>query len=269
MLHSGVASFLLLLAACLAAGASGERSVALEHSLDGQTFTQAGEVLLPADDKAAAVGIATLQTRAQLSEAQQQAVRHLVQDGGLYRIRVPVSTSGGGGPDGEYVTASIPARCWAAAGFSTTLALHLLSAGRVAGVAFQLPCSSASAVPALGTDTPVALPQTSPVHVVLPRTVPAVHMPQPTQQQQQQAAAAKEAAARQTASAQQDGEDGEGESGERKGKQAPPKDERTWLQKNWMVLIGAGLLMANRINAPQEPQRGGGRPAGGGAPARR
>jgi hypothetical protein len=64
----------------------------------------------------------------------------------------------------------------------------------------------------------------------------------------------------------EDGEEEGGGEGRRRRKQPPP-DDRTWLQKNWMLVLPLGLIVLNRMVAPPPPeaqQQGG----GGAAPRR-
>ena len=167
----------------------------------------------------------------------------------LYRIRVSTAIGGSGSSSSSgptYVTASIPARCWVAASSTARLTLSLLSPGQVAGVAFDVPCGPGVGEPAGAEGQgPVTFPREIPVQLELPHRPHAVRLPLPNQQSAVQAQAAADAQARlaaQQEEAQVEGQ-GEGEGGT-KGKKQPPKDERTWLQKNWMMLLGVGLLVS-------------------------
>lgn len=172
----------------------------------------------------------------------------LVAGGGLYRLRVP-SVGAGSLP----ATASFPAHCLAAAASDGGLALDLLDAGHVAGIALNAPCSHGAA----GAAAQLQLPASQAVAVRLPAAAPEV-LPQLVPGQvpgdaaaglggvglQQDAvggaagaggAAGQQAAGQGRAAGQQGG-----------GKGKPQPDERTWLQKNWMLVMPLGFIVSGR-----------------------
>ena len=51
----------------------------------------------------------------------------------------------------------------------------------------------------------------------------------------------------------EDYEDEDGEEGEGKGEKK--KDERTWLQKNWMLCLAGGMMVMNLLGSAMEPPR--------------
>lgn len=172
----------------------------------------------------------------------------LVAGGGLYRLRVP--SAGAGSPP---AAASFPAHCLAAAASDGGLALDLLDAGHVAGIALNAPCSHGAA----GAAAQLQLPASQAVAVRLPAAAPEV-LPQLVPGQvpgdaaaglggvglQQDAvggaagaggAAGQQAAGQGRAAGQQGG-----------GKGKPQPDERTWLQKNWMLVMPLGFIVSGR-----------------------
>lgn len=205
-------------------------------------------------------GTATLEW-APLTAEQQGALRKLVASSGLYRLRVP--SAGAGTPP---VAASFPARCLAAAAADGGLALDLLDAGHVAGIALNAPCGRAApaaaelqlpASQALAVRLPAAAPQ------VLPPLVPGQVAGDPSATLGgaglQQEAAGAGAGAGGAAGQQAAGAGGAaGRQGPGKGK--PQPDERTWLQKNWMLVLPLGFIVSW--------ERAGMRNAAGGAQAR-
>lgn len=160
----------------------------------------------------------------------------------LYRVRLSTSLVGGSASDGSFVSASIPARCWVAAGLATPLTLYLTGESHVGGVSLDLPCAPGP-VPASLAGGALSPPDAVPVRIELPRAAETLTMPLPDAQQAQAAAAAAEAAQRRAAGEDEGGTGGEGgEASERR--RAPPKDERSWLQKNWMVLLGVAMVVS-------------------------
>ena len=97
---------------------------------------------------------------------------------------------------------------------------------------------------------------------------------QQQQQQQQEKLRAQRQEAQRRQAAQQGGAGGqvaEGEGAADEGPAPPPVDDRSWLQKNWMLLIPSAVIMLNRFGgAGREAERrararmdGGAAPAGG------
>lgn len=192
-----------------------------------------------------------------------------VKSNGLYKLRVS------SGMAGSPALTSIPARCLVSSNCTERLHLHLTSTGEVTAINFallQCPCHS-------GISTPGTLPQSwafadeSPVLVWLPERAPALHLaPKPPQDQDktpsQQAkgrAPASDLAGARTPLA--EGEEGAGEV-------EPPKDERSWLQKNWLILLPLGFVLVNVLGQMDPGAAGGRTPAAAGrggaaAPARR
>lgn len=167
--------------------------------------------------------------------AEESALLQAAKAGGMYYIKV---TDDGSSDPG--VLASIPAHCWATAGGAARIVVHVLDKSQPVAASLAAPCDVAALQT---TPSKATLPSVQSVQVVRPETAPElqVQMLTAAQLQQQQAAAkAAEAAA-------VGGDKEEGEKGARGGKIAPEKDERTWLQKNWMFLALVAFMMANRL----------------------
>lgn len=177
---------------------------------------------------------------------------------GLYSVRVTVV-----GNDSPPLVASAPAACAAAARGALPLKLDGAAPGRgapveVTGVSFDFysaPCDEGAAA-AAGEGW--ALPATATLALWLPATAPPL-LPPPVDPR-----AAKPPpppAPKKDAAGESDG-----------GVDAPKPDERTWLQKNFIFVLPAFLLLSNLLQslAGPPPQRaaGGGRPGGGAAAAR-
>lgn len=183
---------------------------------------------------------------APLTAEQQGALSKLVAGGGLYRLRVP--SAGAGSPP---VAASFPAHCLAAAAADGGLSLDLLDAGHVAGIALNAPCGRGAA----GAAAQLQLPASQSVVVRLPTAAPGV-VPQlvPGQVAGDAAAglggmglqqdATGGAAGAGGAAGQQGAGQGHAEGQQGGGKGKPQPDERTWLQKNWMLVVPLGFIVS-------------------------
>lgn len=161
---------------------------------------------------------------------------------GLYYIRLS---------DG--VVASIPARCWAQAGANARLVIHVLDHHQTVTAASLLaPCGANVATPT--EESQLNLPKISTVQVVRPVPAPTVTLP---------AAVGAQTAAMQQASASAKG--GQGQEETKKGE--PEKDERTWIQKNWLPLALVAFMMFNRMGQVGQDPAGGAPPPGRALPA--
>ena len=227
--------------------------------------------LVPPTDPAAAPLLAVQRKRATaelertpLSEAQRAQLGELLSSDGLYRLRV-AGAAAGAAP----VATSFPARCLAAAAAPGGLELGLLEAGEVAGIALAAPCACGAA-PSAGLP---ALPHSQDLSVRMPGTAPEpLPLVAPPGQQPAGAGgmgagaggasgAASGAVPRQAgqAGSQAGGEEG-GEEGGKK-----PEEEKTWLQKNWMMVVPAGFVVrqAGGSGRSRGRSRGGGSSAPG------
>lgn len=174
--------------------------------------------------------------RAPLTPEQQAQLGRLAAAGGLVRLRLP-SAAGAGAP---LVSTSFPVHCMAAAGADGGLALDMLDAAHVAALALNAPCSrGAAAAPG-----DVQLPASQTLALRLPAAAPEV-VPQlvPGQVAADAAAALgglqRDGGAPGAQRGQQQGAPGgkAGAAGQGEGKKAPQPDDRTWLQKNWMLVL--------------------------------
>ncbi|KAG2447530.1 hypothetical protein HYH02_007454 [Chlamydomonas schloesseri] len=262
-------AYLGLLAAILSVASA---SVSVEHSLDGgATWQGAGKVV---GDVLSDMVVNW--ERPALSDTELAQLEKAAQSNGLYVVRV----KGGGKSESELLT-SVPAACllgeklFEKAELAADRSGQLLSfnyaisdcAKRVAGGAVSPPSatssSSSSSEEGVGTR-----PASLPVRVVLPRPGPALLVPEFVGEfadvnidAELSASGSLDPNAKPRAPVQAQGA--------RKGA-PPPKDERTWLQKNWMFVLAGGLMVFNMVmkaNAPEGQQAGGPPRPGGGAPA--
>ncbi|KDD77183.1 hypothetical protein H632_c2p0 [Helicosporidium sp. ATCC 50920] len=201
-------------------------SFTVDHSYDGAAYYRAGTVEL-SDDVLSGKEATGLFSRNDVAESDVQWMEHIARQGWVYHVRINL-------PEGGTVDASIPAACWAQAGFATPLLLSLHEDGRPLSLAVAVTCEGGSE--GVNVEEGAARKLTM-VNQVLVQFPSRLAEPVPVQ-----AAALQEGVAEKEA--QSAGEDKEGEEEERK----PKPDDRTWLQKNWMMLIPAGLLFMARIS---------------------
>jgi hypothetical protein len=159
--------------------------------------------------------------------------------------------------------ASIPSRCWAHAGTTAGITLHALPSNHVVAVSLAAACD---AKPANSPDggRGVDLAKVERIQIARPVAAPDVVLPADVasaQQQQQQMQQFTQQQQQQQDQVQQSGSDGK--------QGAPQKDERTWLQRNWMFVVAGLFIVANRFGQAQEGGDGGVTRTGGGAAGRR
>lgn len=262
---------LLLALAARAAGETATVSLRVDHrAVPGGAWAPLGTLTGTLDgDALAAVPRArspsltltrsTTEAPAGLAEA--AAVR-----GGAYSVRVHLPGAGSSSP--PPLVASAPAACALASGGRLALKLDGTAGGSgtgggvgagvdVTGVSFDFystGCPSGDAPLPPGVPPPAWAPPASvAVPLWLPASAPPLFPPP--------AGAARGAGVAPptpTPTPRKEGEEGgDGEGG-------PPVDNRTWLQKNWMVVLPATLLASNLLGALAAPPQ-----AGGGPQARR
>lgn len=178
--------------------------------------------------------------RSQLTAEQRRQLAELAGSGGLYRLRLPSSAAAGA----PAVATSFPARCLAAAAADGGLELDLLDADHVAAISLNAPCGGAA------TDAEAQLPATQALALRLPGEAPRVEAQLVPGQVAPDAASAAggmqgdplgAGAAGQRAGA---GQAGGQQGGAPGGKKAPPPDERSWLAKNWMIVMPLGFIVS-------------------------
>ena len=186
---------------------------------------------------------------------QQLALGQLVAGDGLYRLRLP-SVRGQAG--GQPVSTSFPARCLVGAAADGGLELDLLDASQVAAIALSAPCRRAVAPAAADLQLPDRQELALRLPTVAPEVLPVVLPPA-------QAAAAAAAAvgmqsdpaAGQQQQAGQSSAAGAGPAGRKQaGGKKEPEEEKTWLQKNWMLLMPLGFIVSNSAAAVKRAREG-------------
>jgi len=258
-----------LAVASSAAAASAEVSFTLDHNLGpGGAWTQAGALDgdLGGALTAARVGRGVVPgltlTRAGpgLSGAEQAALEDLLARDDLYKVRATADgeTTGAVVPSTPLI-ASAPARCVAARGGDAQLkldgALTLSVPGdyaspealQLTGLTFDftaLRCGPPAGERAGSAAPPPpawAPPPTSPVLLWLPAAAPPV-LPAPDPVPGRRGAAAPPP----PPTAPVEGDEGEGEDGEKK---PPPPDERSWIQKNFVYVLPLTMVIINMMQA--------------------
>lgn len=168
--------------------------------------------------------------------------------------------------DSSYLATAVRARCFAAADARDALRVDLdMSTGEPVAIEYVAasPACNADVATAAAAATAPALPPATPVTTKLP--VKAAPMKEPGEGGVMLGGAgqAGSGAARQG----QPGAGAAAGAGGKGGKGA--KDERSWLQKNWLMVLGVGMMIINlvaKLNPPEGAAAG--VPAAGGAAGR-
>lgn len=204
------------LTAVLCCGVVSGVSLALEHSLDGKTFTPGGHIVFEDHVLVRRLGwvpVLSLCGRRSCTaqrwnrshpvpnsvstQAGQGGQGVLIRSGAapggdlgasrFYSVRVPV----GKDASGAILLASLPSACWAAQGFATPLTLSLHSDGQPAGLSIDLACSDGAPDATglrLGTPALASLPSEQIVQVQFPIKAAEVKQQAPPQTPEQKKA---------------------------------------------------------------------------------
>ncbi|KAI8111872.1 hypothetical protein M9435_004370 [Picochlorum sp. BPE23] len=222
----------------------GASLVTLEHSLDGINYKKAGSFQL--DGKVT------------VAHVQGYSLSNILKTGvdtshTLYFVRVV----GNHANTLEYPVASIPLSCWMHAGSKAKVDLFTTeaSSGTIQSVSLHAPCpANQVAVGRVGEPEEYALT----CSISTPRV--AAHVPLMTMQggsgealeyldltnQGQQSQEAQSSSTAQPT---------------KKGGTAQAKDDRTWLQKNWMFVALGAFILLNKVGAASQDQQRSGPPA--------
>ncbi|KXZ48386.1 hypothetical protein GPECTOR_28g793 [Gonium pectorale] len=203
--------------------------------------------------------------RSSLSEADLALLAKAAKADGLYSVRVQT-------PKGALLT-SVPAKCLRARDLKEQAELHADRSGALVGFTYAVPSckqllvAGAAGGAAAGGEAP-ALPERLPVRVVLPVPGPMLTQPELLGEFVDVSADAADlgsvaGSVSYDPNAKPRAAGGPG----RAGKNAPPPDERTWLQKNWLFIAAGVMMVVNvlaKANAPPGPPGAPGAPGGGG-----
>ncbi|PNW73105.1 hypothetical protein CHLRE_14g618950v5 [Chlamydomonas reinhardtii] len=247
-------------------------AVSVEHSLDGgATFLPAGKVVgnVLSD-------MVVNWERPALSDAELAKLEKAAQSNGLYLLRVKA--------DKSELLSSVPASCLLGDKLFEKAEVAVDRGGQLLSFNYAITdCAKRAAGTATGASAPSpseegvgTRPPSLPVRVVLPRPGPALLVPEfvgdfvdVNVDADLTTTGTLDPGAKPRAPVQ-------GQAA-RKGA-PPPKDERTWLQKNWMFVLAGAMMVFNMVmkaNAPEgqagaaPAARPGGAPAAGGGGPRR
>ncbi|GAQ88879.1 hypothetical protein KFL_004660110 [Klebsormidium nitens] len=233
------------------AGDSGDAGVVfpLEHSLDGVTFTPAGEFsakLRPVAGQAVPKLTRVRLARQPWSPAEQRAFVDLIARNGYYRLRVPAHVFSAAGP--PYVVTAVRAACLADARFNEHFDLHVDTAGHVLALGYKtfVDCTKASGEPPREwTFSSTATVRSSLTAPRLAATLSSMDALKPPK-------APKLPPRVEGGGSGKDGEAAGGEGDEEE------EEEKTFFQKYWLYMIPAGLLLLNMMAAaaPDEAAQG-------------
>ena len=197
--------------------------VHVEHSIDGITFQKAASLQAPTTIQSEVIHLES----AQDYKASLESLVGSKISGGYYYMRIQSSEN----PE-DVVLSSIPLECWMQAGSQARIELHMndRSTDKVASISLVAPCPPSS------TDGKASVDSCA---IVRPRVVAAPALPQQTDR------------ILEPIDQEQSREQSKGQE-ERK----PAKDDRTWLQKNWLFVALAFFILANKLgSAAQEAQQ--------------
>ncbi|BDA43198.1 hypothetical protein COCOBI_04-2100 [Coccomyxa sp. Obi] len=176
--------------------------------------------------------------RPALSSAQKTELENTIKAGGFYKVRVV-------GEDGvPPLQVSIPARCLAGAGTTESFTAAISHAGDLVGLSYDMSKMQCEPLQSGTAMSGVALSEHVPVTVLKAAAAPSV---------------VKQASipeVKRAAKTPQQGKEGakEGVGGE---EEAPPPDNRTWLQKNWIYLVPVIFMLLNGLGGSAAQQRQG------------
>ncbi|GIL76459.1 hypothetical protein Vretifemale_6153 [Volvox reticuliferus] len=248
-------------------------SLEVEHSIGGSPFRPAGKL------------VGNLQSdmefewqRPALTPTEIELVEKSAASDGLYSVRIKT--------DKGSLLSSVPAKCLLLQDFTEQAVLHAGHEGFIEAFNYDVEsCSSSVAADgsisdgyggSSGDGGVMARPERLPVRVKLPVPGPFLSMPEVMGEFADISVDAMEAGGLAGAAFDPNAKpravpsnSAGGQAGAKKGG-PPPKDERTWLQKNWLYVVAIGMMVLNVLAKAQQPQQGGPAPAGGaGAAARR
>ncbi|CAL8468819.1 g8360 [Coccomyxa elongata] len=176
--------------------------------------------------------------RPALSSAQKVELENTIKAGGFYKVRVV-------GEDGvPPVQVSIPARCLAAPGTTESFTAAVSRAGDLVGLSYDMSKMRCEPLQSSNAVSGVALSEYAPVIVLKAAAAPPVVKP------------ASIPEVKRAAKTPQQGKEGgkEGVEGE---EEAPPPDNRTWLQKNWIYMVPVIFILLNGLGGSAAQQRQG------------
>lgn len=196
--------------------------VHVEHSIDGITFQKAASLHAPTTIHSEVIRMES----AQDYMASLESLVGSKVSGGYYYMRIQSSDN----PE-DSVLSSIPLECWIQAGSQARIELHMndRSTDKVASISLVAPCPPSSQGKAFVDSCTI----------VRPRVVAAPALPQQTDRVLEPL----------------DQEQSQEQSKRQEGRK-PAKDDRTWLQKNWLFVALAFFILANKLgSAAQEAQQ--------------
>jgi len=239
----------------LATGVQGF-SVSVQHDVGLGKFKDAGAFTLTTKNQQKGRAARIVFARSGLSEDDRRAFEALVEQDGYYRLRIPGASQG---LSAAYdISASVRARCLVASGFQEQIVLHVDPSERI----FSLDYATAFAGcrPGLEVSLPGrwSLPAEADVAVRKPAAAPVIDAPRPRLADSGAAGFADEY-------------DGEERDEERLGDDGKPRrkkeEPKTFLEKNWMLMVFGGMLVMNVLGGLGQTLEGS--QAGGGAQQRR
>ncbi|CAK0780100.1 hypothetical protein CVIRNUC_004936 [Coccomyxa viridis] len=217
--------------------ATAESSWQVEHALGDTDFVAAGSLT---------DGTQGLQwTRSSGALGLTEELEQLINQGGYYKVRVSAS-------DSRPIQASLPARCLEKG--EKLVAVTSVS-GELTALSYDLSQAECNPSHSTGQQSAASLAKIVPVTVMKPARATAIkQQPKPLASAKPGARSAPAAAQKASVVPGQGKKDKvtEGDGGEAA---PPPLDNRSWIQKNWIFLIPAALMLVNTFGGAQQRAR--------------
>jgi len=198
-----------------------------------------------------------------LSKESRAKLEKAVQSDGLYQLRISTTAVGGGKNKKKaasgavsFLVTSMKASCLAAAKYKDHLNLHfdelgetLISADHTAS---NVDCLSVSTTHSQLSDEKVTVERIGPTtsSIKFSKVAPALSVTKRRKKSSRRGVEADNEVDGATDLRYEDDDDDDDEE-----TKEPPKDERTWVQKNWMLVLAGGMMAVNLMGSALEPSR--------------
>ncbi|CAL5221747.1 g3997 [Coccomyxa viridis] len=226
----------LLWVSILAVVTNAEGSWQVEHAFGDDAFSPAGTL---------SESVQGLQLIRDVNrKGDSPLLQQLISRGGFYKIRVT-------GAESQPIHAAVPARCLQP---GEKLNAVMTASGEIAGISYDL--SGAACDPSSSDAGAAGVSLSAKVPVAVVKPVPAF-----TLRQQPKPLDGSKPGARSATTAAQKAAPAQGQPKSKTGKDEEeaeaekPPDTRTWLQKNWIFIIPALLMLVNGFGGAQQRAR--------------
>jgi len=231
-------------------------NIALEHDLGTGSFVSAGALKVSKGSQKGR-GVQVVLSRGKLSPSDRQVFEGLVESDGYYRLRIPGSSQKL--DDSHSVVASVRARCLAEAKFQEYVVLHVDSRERI----FSLDYSPLTQNCRPGLEANLSpdwnFPAETDVIVRKAAAAPVIDIPKLPRE------VGGSTPFSESSFSGLDEESGSVNRPNQPGEKGKKEEEKTWFEKNWMLVVFGGMLVLNVLGSVGQqmeppPAEGGARP---------